>query len=177
MEDIIGSIVMFGADFIPNSNIYLPCDGRLLPISNGNPYIKLFSIIGNMYGGDGKTNFALPDMRGRFPLGAGQGNGLTNRTVGEKGGVETVSLTEAQIPQHNHAYFASTLPQSFYSPLNHAMPTTTTPFYSIKSSTDSLVQMDSGVIGISGLGQGHNNMNPFLGITFMICYDGIYPNR
>src|SRR5262245_26202423 len=97
-DPFIAEIKMFGGNFAPLG--WATCDGQLLPISQ---YTALFSLLGTTYGGDGVTNFALPDLRGRVPMHPGQGPGLSPRTLGEKAGTETVTLTTAQLPAHNHA--------------------------------------------------------------------------
>ena len=93
MDAFFGTILMFGGNFDPEGWEY--CNGQFLPITSNS---ALFALLGTTYGGDGKTNFQLPDMRGRVPMHAGQGPGLSNHLLGEQGGVETVALTPAQIP-------------------------------------------------------------------------------
>src|SRR5215213_7415071 len=99
----IGEIRMFGGNFPPSGWAF--CDGQLLPISEND---ALFNLIGTTYGGDGESTFALPDLRGRTPVHTGTGPGLSPYTMGEGGGVESVTLTTQQIPTHNHQWMAST---------------------------------------------------------------------
>ncbi|MDQ5929487.1 MAG: hypothetical protein QG594_1266 [Bacteroidota bacterium] len=96
-QPYVGEVRLFAGNFAPNGWFF--CDGQLLPISE---YDTLFMLIGTTYGGDGQTTFALPDLRGRVPIGMGQGPGLSNRILGEKAGQETITLTTANMPQHNH---------------------------------------------------------------------------
>ena len=96
---LLGEIMLFAGNYCPRG--WAPTDGQLMPI---NRYSALFSIMGTQYGGDGRSTFALPDLRGRVAIGEGKGSGLTMKRVGQKGGVESVTLTRAQIPSHNHSY-------------------------------------------------------------------------
>ena len=97
MEGFLGQVILFGGSFAPRNWEF--CDGQLLAISQ---WQALYSILGTTYGGDGRTNFALPDLRSRIPIGQGSGPGLTTRQLGSKGGSETVTLTTADMPSHNH---------------------------------------------------------------------------
>lgn len=105
MEEYIGTIQLFGFDFAPRG--WALCNGQLLPISQ---YTALFSLLGTKYGGDGITNFALPDLRGRAPIHYGQGPGLSNYIIGQKAGTENVTITSSQMPAHNHGLSAGNLP-------------------------------------------------------------------
>ena len=98
MEPFLGQIAMFGFNFAPRD--WVQCDGQLLPIASNE---ALFSLLGTIYGGDGRTTFGLPDLRGRAPIGEGRGPGLTTRNLGSSGGRETNQLTVSQMPSHNHA--------------------------------------------------------------------------
>src|SRR5208283_4419189 len=104
MDPFIGQITLFPFNFAPLG--WALCEGQLLPISQN---VALFDLIGTYYGGDGRSNFALPDLRGRVPIGQGQGSGLSSRAIGSQQGVETVTLTATQSPPHSHAFpaFAS----------------------------------------------------------------------
>ncbi len=103
-EPFLGQVILFAGNFAPRN--WALCQGQLLPINSNQ---SLFSILGTQYGGDGRTTFALPDLRGRAPLSHGQGPGLSNRQIGERGGQEQVSLSEAQLPSHQHSEGASTM--------------------------------------------------------------------
>src|SRR5690625_4414253 len=98
MDTFIGTIQLFAFDFVPRG--WAACNGQLLPISQ---HTALYSLLGTQYGGDGRTTFGLPDLRGRVPLGQGQGPGLASYAVGETGGAETTTLTTEQLPAHTHA--------------------------------------------------------------------------
>ena len=113
MEPFIGQIMMVGFNFAPRG--WALCDGSLLPINNNQ---ALFSLLGTTYGGDGRTTFQLPDLRGRVPMHQGTGPGLPNHRIGEKGGVENVTLTVAQMPAHTHVLNASSDYGSQKSPAN-----------------------------------------------------------
>jgi microcystin-dependent protein len=149
------------------------CNGQVLRISD---YNTLFSLIGVTYGGDGTTTFALPDLRGRIPVHAGQGTGLTPRTVSQKGGAEAVALAAANLPAHTHALQVSLNPASTPQPggkvlakaASLALYTTSSPATAMSANAISTT---------SGLAQAHNNMQPFLGINFIICLNGIFPPR
>lgn len=172
VPDIVGGIMMFAGFRIIDK--YLPCDGQELSI---NDYPVLFSVIGTIYGGDGTKTFCLPNLSCRFPIGAGQGVKLTKRKLGELGGVEEVTLTEPQLPAHKHDYFACNQPPAYYSPLNSMLAKSASIFYAKQNIVMLPKKMNEEVISTTGGNSPHNNMNPFLAINFMICYDGIYPTR
>lgn len=170
----VGEIRMFGFSRVPSG--WLPCNGQLLAISENE---VLFSLIGTTYGGDGQTTFAVPDLRGRVPLHAGSGPGLSPRTLGEAGGAESVTLTAAQISAHSHGFNATT-----------AVASTTTPGPSLGLGAlngDSMYVTDiSGIapvalapssIGASGGNAPHENLMPTLTVQFCIAAQGIYPSR
>ncbi len=151
------------------------CDGQLMSIQQNT---ALFSLLGNIYGGDGKTTFALPNLQGRAPMHPGQGPGLTLRHLGEMGGSETVTLVQSQMPVHNHQIGAQTVPLG--STTNPTGNTLTRPasgnLYDATSPTP--VQMSSLVLGPSGGDGGpHNNMMPYLTVNFCIALSGLYPVR
>jgi microcystin-dependent protein len=162
-----GEIRMFAGNFAPTGWAF--CNGQLLSIAQNN---ALFSILGTTYGGDGMTNFALPDLRGRAPMHWQQGPGLTYRELGDKVGTESVQLTNGQMPTHTHQANASSSIENTTRPSN-AVPakggsyTTFTP--------DSA--MSSQAIGTAGNNQAHENMPPQLAVSFIIALTGIYPSR
>ena len=174
MEPFIGQIMMFGGNFAPRG--WALCDGQLLPIAN---YTALFSILGTTYGGDGKTTFALPDLRGRTPMHAGHGPGLSPRSLGSKGGSETNTLTVNQLPSHSHALHAQTANGSMPSPSNNTLGAygTAVPPQGIYSETAPDTQMNPASIGQTGGGQSVNNVQPFGCINFVIALEGIFPSR
>jgi len=173
-EGFIGEIRIFAGNFAPRS--WALCDGQLLPINN---YQALFSILGTTYGGDGRTTFALPDLRGRFAMHPGTGAGLSQRRLGEKGGTETVLLTVGQMPQHNHTAVVNaqslegdaTIPDAGY----WAKSGQGDPDY--HSSADTTMNAGAVVVGNSGGNQAHNNMPPYQCVNYIICLYGVYPSR
>lgn len=170
MEPFIGQIILFAGNFAPRGWAF--CQGQLLPISQ---HQALFAILGTTYGGNGQTTFALPDLRGCVPLGAGQGVQLSSRELGERGGSEAVTLTEAQIPAHTHALNASTTTAALKEPANNLLAKSRVlPNYAPASAQ---VEMHKSAISDAGSGQPHNNMPPFLAINYIIALEGIFPPR
>jgi microcystin-dependent protein len=172
-EPFVAEIRIFAGNFAPLGWAF--CNGQLLPISQNT---ALFSLIGTTYGGDGRTTTALPNMQGRAPMHPGRGPGLTNRLPGERLGVETVTLTEAQMPHHAHTEIAQDVPAGSSVATNSSFaeiligdgvyaPGSTTP--------DST--MDNKMISHTGGSQAHNNMQPYLAINFIIALVGLYPSR
>ena len=149
------------------------CDGQLLSIT-GNE--ALYALLGTIYGGDGQSNFALPDLRGRTPIGAGQGNGLTNRTIGESLGTELETLTVEQLPAHNHPLSASTAPGTSNAISNTSfLGDTTSSGISAYTTAAPSQAMSADTTDFQGNYQGHQNMMPFLTLNFIICLQGIFP--
>lgn len=176
-DPFIGEIRLFGFNYNPRN--WLLCDGSLLPI---NQYNALFSILGTNFGGNGQTNFQLPDLRGRAVIGAGQGNGLSPQSLGQVGGQPSVVLTTAQIPSHNHVLNSGTLsapnpPQNVASPSPQAMLGLSGPnnLYIDPVVPDRALSPAS--ISPSVGDQPHENMQPYLAINFCIAWSGIYPAR
>jgi len=187
MEGMIGEIRMFGGNFAPRS--WALCDGQLLPISSNS---ALFSILGTTYGGDGRTTFALPDMRGRVPVHAGNGPGLSDRRLGAKGGTETNTLNVTQLPSHNHSASgkikANNLtatandPAGNYPALAFGRDLTSGSQVQVNCYTNShneYMANDSVevTVGNTGGGQSVNNMQPWLAVNFIICMFGVFPSR
>jgi microcystin-dependent protein len=173
-EPYIGEIKMFGGNFAPRS--YALCNGQLLAIAQNT---ALFSILGTIYGGNGKTTFGLPNLQGRAAMHWGQGPGLTDRFIGETGGQTTETLTTGQIPAHNHLVGCNDSNGDSASPTNvstfgsvggRGRP----PFYAIQGTA---VPMSPVAIGVSGGGQPHNNMQPYLAVNFIIALQGVFPPR
>jgi microcystin-dependent protein len=166
-DPFVAEIRIFAGNFAPRGWAF--CDGQLLPISQNT---ALFSLIGTTYGGDGRTTTALPNLKGRAPMHPGRGPGLTPRRLGEKGGAETQTLGDAQLPPHTHA-------MEGYSNLEAANPTSTRGLGAASwyAPPGDLVDMDANVIGPTGGGQAHNNMQPFLVLNYIIALVGIYPSR
>jgi microcystin-dependent protein len=170
----IGAITMFGGNFAPRS--YAFCNGQILSIAQNT---ALFSILGVTYGGDGRVTFALPNLQGRFPMHWGSGPGLTPRVLGEQSGAETVTLLSTQMPAHNHTPVGLAANGSQSNPTNATWGTTGTPRVpnSLYSSAAPNVQMNANAVGLTGGNQAHENMSPFLAITFIIATQGIFPAR
>ena len=170
MEPFIGEIIMFGGNFAPRG--WALCDGQLLSISENS---ALFSILGTTYGGDGRTTFGLPDLRGRVPVHPGHGPGVDSVSLGQKGGANKHTLTALEIPAHSHTFNppcsgdTATLdaPANAF-PAEHAEA-------SYATSTDE--SMGQGTTGNAGGGQSFNIMQPFLGVNFIIALQGTYPSR
>lgn len=184
MEGMIGEIRLFAGNFAPRAWAF--CDGQLLPISQNS---ALFSILGTTYGGDGRTTFALPDLRGRAALHPGHGPGLSPYRLGQKGGVETVTLNTTQIPSHTHtatpqlqfAQPATNQPATSTSPGPTVRPgTTQVPGYSQGPATTTLAQgpiTGTVAVGNTGGNQSHENRQPWLAVNYIICMQGVFPSR
>lgn len=168
MDPFIGEIRLFAGNFAPRGWAF--CDGFLLPIAQNT---ALFSILGTSFGGDGRTTFGLPDLRGRVPVHPGTGPGLTTRSLGEKGGSETAALTIDQMPGHGHRVTASSTRGDSADPANNVFAGDPDEPY-IASGTEA---MSAATIQSTGGGQPHANVQPFLGLHFIIALVGIYPSR
>ena len=174
MDPFLAEIRMFAGNFAPNG--WFTCDGQLLPISQ---YTALFSLLGTTYGGNGTTTFQLPDLRGRAPIHVGQGPGLGAYSLGQNGGVETVTLTANQMPAHNHLIGCSTSGADTNTPNNSVLAT---PANSDRSpiniyTATANATMPPTTVNIQGGSQPHENHQPYLTLTFIIAWQGIYPSR
>ena len=170
-QPFVGEIFLFAGNFAPSGWAF--CSGQLMAISE-NP--ALFSLIGTTYGGDGVSTFALPDLRGRTPLHQGQGSGLSNYVIGQLGGLEQVTLTTPQMPAHGHNANANG-GGNVVSPVNafwSTDPFGNTAAYSFPSDGTT---MRTDAIGSSGGSLPHPNMQPFLGVNFIISLFGIFPTQ
>jgi len=173
-EPFVAEIRVFAGNFAPRGWAF--CDGQLLPVSQNT---ALFSLIGTTYGGDGRSTTALPDLQGKTPMHPGRGPGLTSRRLGQRGGVETVTLSEAQIPNHTHTERAANLPLGgVQAPSNQRSLNRSGRGNAFQSnSSTNLVAMNDGVLPNTGGSQSHNNMQPFLTMNFIIALVGLYPSR
>lgn len=172
-EPFIAEIRIFAGNFAPRGWAF--CDGQLLPIAQNT---SLFSLIGTTYGGDGRTTTALPDLQGRAPMHPGRGPGLTSRKLGEKLGTETVTLSEAQIPSHNHTARAAETRAQVETPTNNSAFSRSRGGEAWHTATSSdLVDMASATLSTTGGGQAHANLQPFLALDFIIALQGLYPSR
>jgi microcystin-dependent protein len=167
---------MFGGNFPPNG--WMTCDGQLLPISE---YETLFNLIGTTYGGDGQSTFALPNLAAQVPLHQGS-NGVSTYTIGESGGVSSVTLTTNQIPNHTHVPIGDNNAGTSANPTN-GYPAATAPLFNYTvpnapANPDAPIfrNFAAGMLPSHGGSQPHENMQPFLAITFIISLFGIFPS-
>lgn len=167
-DPYLGEIRNFGFNFAPRG--WAQCNGQVLPIAQNT---ALFSLLGTMYGGDGRTTFALPDLQGRTAIGAGQGQGRSPRVQGEAGGTESVTLTAPQVAPHTHPVSASTSATA-KSPAD-AVPGFTAAGSSYGTTGD--VTMSASMVGPNAGGQPHDNMQPYLVTNWCIALEGIFPPR
>jgi microcystin-dependent protein len=176
----VAEIRIFGFNFAPTG--WAICAGQLLPISQNT---ALFSLLGTNFGGDGKSTFGLPNLQGNVPIHAGSsgGPGLTQYFVGETGGVQTVTLLTSEIPAHSHAFNADKGPASSASPQGNFYEQGSFPgnpggavwSYGLATSQPGII--NPGTISLTGGNQPHNNMMPYLTLTFCIALQGIFPPR
>jgi microcystin-dependent protein len=169
-EPFVGEIRMFAGNYAPRGWAY--CDGQLLAVSQND---ALFSLLGTIYGGDGRTTFALPDLRGRIPIHAGAGPGLTNRSLGARGGAEKVTLTTNQLPAHSHPFQGTEQLGNTPNPSGNALAKSTTADAYINEAPSAA--MSPSAVTATGGGQSHDNMQPYLAIHFIIALWGVYPSR
>ena len=170
-QPLLGEIYMFGGNFAPRG--FFLCNGQLLPISQ---YTALFSILGTTYGGNGTTNFALPNLQGRVPIHAGTGSGLSTYILGQTGGAESVTLTSSQIPSHNHSLACQTAGGTQASPGSN-FPATDGTGNALSYATTANATMAATAVGTSGGSQAHSNIQPYLTLNFYIATQGIFPSR
>ena len=183
MDPFLGEIIMFGGNFAPRGWAF--CDGQLLPISS---YSALFSILGTTYGGDGRSTFALPDLRGRAPLSSGQHPGGSNFNLGAKGGAETTTITQNNMPSHSHtgALHVNSGDATVGTPATNnsvAAPgssdgRTFTASLGYNAATPN-VTLNSGSVTTLPTGNGvpANNMQPFQVVNYIIALQGVFPSR
>ena len=163
----LGEIRLLPFNFAPRGWAF--CQGQLLPI---NQNTALFSLLGTTYGGNGTTNFALPDLRGRVAVSSGQGPGLSNYVLGEQAGEENHTLITTEIPAHTHSAACNGEDSNSANPTNHFPASQATGY-----STTATAVMNSGVIGLAGGSQPHNNLPPYLALNYCIALQGIFPSR
>jgi len=176
-EPFLAEIRMFGFNFPPRG--WALCDGQILPINQNQ---SLYSLLGTTYGGDGRTTFALPDLRGRVPIHVGQADGGTSRTLGSRGGEETHTLTVEQAPAHGHALYVL---GSDYGPVAERRPdpggNVLAPFKNGYADAavdpDSLTALRSDTVSDVGGGSPHSNIQPEQVISFAIALQGLFPSR
>jgi microcystin-dependent protein len=170
-EPYIGEIRMFGGNFAPTGWAF--CAGQLMPISQND---ALFTLIGTTYGGDGQETFGLPDLQGRIPVGSGQGPGISQSyQLGEEGGVESVTLTTQQTPIHNHAFLVNSAIGTQTSPSNNFLAAPVSGKAYIAGIPDKF--MANTIAQPVGGSQPHDNMQPYLSISFIISLFGVFPTQ
>ena len=167
----VAEIRIFAGNFPPTGWAF--CNGQLLPISQNT---ALFSLLGTTYGGNGTSNFALPDLRARAPLQQGIGPGLSPRDLGENGGAAVHALTAGEMPAHGHALQASSSTASLTAANGNMLGTVNAPNPPYHEPT-ALAPMGPGVLGSNGGGQPHENRQPYLTLSFIIAMQGIFPPR
>lgn len=176
----LSQITMFGGNFAPKN--YAFCNGQTLPINQNQ---ALFALLGTTYGGNGSTTFQLPNLQSNLPVSFGQGNGLSNYSLGQTGGVTSVTLAQSQVPPHTHSFNVS---NSTAATNASAISSTVVPgsppasgalFYATPPGNPPLQPqaMASGVCSTVGSGQAHTNLMPSLCITFAIALQGVFPTR
>ena len=169
-DQFVAEIRIFAGNFAPTG--WALCQGQLLPISQNT---ALFSLLGTTYGGDGRSNFALPNLQGCVPMGFGQGPGLSSRVLGEQAGEDAVTLLQSEIPGHTHTALANSGVGDQYGPTGN--------FFAGDAGGNNLyaatanAQMAPGTIAPAGGSQPHNNLQPYLVLNYIIALQGIYPPR
>jgi microcystin-dependent protein len=172
----VAEIRIFGFNFAPRGWAF--CDGQILPLSQNT---ALFSLLGTTYGGDGKSNFALPNMQGNVPMHPGQGPGLNLHQLGETGGSQTVTLLQSEVPAHTHTINCidgSRVGGQIGQPGNAILVKTPgTPANAFVSGGSQNQTLNFNSVSVVGSGFPHNNMMPYLGMNFCIALQGVYPPR
>ena len=177
-EPFIAQITMFGGNFAPRNWAF--CNGQLLPINQNQ---ALFALLGTTYGGDGRTTFGLPDLRGRVPMHPGNGPGLSSYRLGQKGGIEQVNLTTNQIPSHTHAATvavnATDNSGDAETPGGNVWAKKARDDDYSAAAPDVTMRVDAASVSVANTGgsQAHENRQPFLTVNFIIALQGIFPSR
>jgi microcystin-dependent protein len=173
MDPFVAEIRIFPFNFAPRGWAW--CDGQLLPLSQNT---ALFSLLGTTYGGNGKSNFALPNLQGAAPMFYGQGPGLSLHDEGETGGSDTVSLLESEIPAHSHTMQAANFPGDVQTPTAAVSLARSGGGNAYQSTVNqNIVQMNGAVLPPAGGDQPHNNLMPYLTFYFNIALQGVFPPR
>jgi microcystin-dependent protein len=168
-DPFLGEITIFASNFAPRGWAF--CDGQILNISQ---YQALFSLFGTTYGGDGRTTFALPDLRGRNAVHPGNGPGLSPYSWGQRGGAETVTLNITQIPSHTHQASVSMNRATERKPAGQALARAESRIY---SSPPAAASMAGSTLTNTGGGQNHNNMMPYNTLNYIVALQGLFPSR
>lgn len=176
MEGYLAQIIMFAGNFAPRSWAF--CQGQILSIAQNT---ALFSLLGTTYGGNGQTTFALPDFRGRTPIGTGQGPGLPSVNLGEMAGAATVTVLVSNLPAHTHpattTVGVSAQNANSEEPGGNVPAATANNSYAPANTVSGSLGGVSTTVGVAGGGQPLNNLPPYIGMNFVICLEGIYPSR
>jgi microcystin-dependent protein len=171
-DQFLAEIRIFPFNFPPTGWAF--CDGQLMPISQNT---ALFALLGTYYGGDGKSTFALPDLQGSAPMQTGQGQGLSERFLGEMSGVESITLLVSEIPLHTHAVRVSTEDGESDTPAANRIMGRSIGGFAYQSQASALGLMAFQALPPAGGGLPHNNMQPYLTLNFCIALQGIFPQR
>jgi len=174
MDPFVAEIRIFPFNFAPKGWAW--CDGQLLPLSQNT---ALFSLLGTTYGGDGKSNFALPDMQGNAPIHAGRGPGLSLYDLGQTGGTGTVTLLQSEIPAHSHAMLSAPTIIAADSNLctGNSLGKSSQGSAYVPFSAQNVVQLSPNALAPAGGSLPHNNMQPYLTFYFNIALQGVFPPR
>ena len=171
-DPFVAEIRIFPFNFAPKGWAW--CDGQLLPLSQNT---ALFSLLGTTYGGNGKSNFALPDLQGSAPMHPGQGPGLSLHDLGETAGTETVTLLESEIPAHTHTMQANAFTGNVQAPSSTRTLAQSAGGVAYKTPPANLATMSPQELAPAGGDQPHNNMQPYLTFYFNIALQGVFPPR
>ena len=166
-EAFISEIRIYAFSFAPRN--WATCDGQFLPIAQNQ---ALFSLLGTTFGGDGRVTFALPELRGRSPTHFGTGPGLSSRTLGERSGEQSHTLSTSEMPQHTHGVNVANKPGTSTSPAGNHFAAHRGGYAEAGNTT-----LGSGAVSLGGNSQSHENMAPCLALNFCICLAGIFPSR
>jgi microcystin-dependent protein len=168
----VAEIRIFGFNFPPVG--WAACDGQLLPISQNT---AVFSLLGTNYGGNGTSTFGLPNLQGNVPMHWGQGPGLSPHAIGESAGSETVTLSNSEMPSHNHVVRAQVTPANLSTPSSSATLARSSGGFAYQSSASGLQSMDLNTLAPSGGNLPHNNLMPYLTLNFCIALQGLFPSH
>jgi microcystin-dependent protein len=172
-DQFLAEIRIFPFNFPPTGWAF--CDGQLMPISQNT---ALFALLGTYYGGDGKSTFALPDLQGSAPMQTGQGQGLSERFLGEMSGVESITLLQSEIPVHTHTLSANSFdPADLSTPTPNRVLALSQGVAAYQPAASNLGLMAFQALPPAGGGLPHNNMQPYLTLNFCIALQGIFPQR
>ncbi len=172
MQGTLAEVRAFAGNFAPRNWAF--CEGQLLSISANQ---ALFSLLGTMYGGDGRTTFGLPDLRSRIAIGAGQGPGLSDYDIGTKGGTQTVTLTVSHMPTHNHMAYVTNDPGTLPAPGGHILASEAVGATALYSDQNPNTQLSPHAIGNTGGSLSHENRQPYIAMHYIICIAGLFPSR